>query len=82
MASRQQSTGGGSLLEQLSAVETASHEPLDERKRREALAVAKRIVSTLEKPEEVVMRYANEVSPVGFFFHPPTVLIYLPKILI
>ncbi|MCJ1433696.1 hypothetical protein MMC27_003060 [Xylographa pallens] len=61
MASRQQSAGGRPLLDQLSVVETASHEPLDERTRKEALAVAKSIVSALEKPEEVVMRYTNEI---------------------
>ena len=35
--------------------------PLDERTRKQALVVARTIVDALEKPEEVVMRYTNEV---------------------
>ncbi|MCJ1392558.1 hypothetical protein MMC18_005426 [Xylographa bjoerkii] len=40
----------------------AQSKSLDERIRKEALAVAKSIVNALEKPEEVVMRYTNEVA--------------------
>lgn len=46
-----------STLNTLNAQDGMSHESM----RKETLAVAKGIVGSLEKPEEVVMRYATEV---------------------
>ncbi|MCJ1472509.1 hypothetical protein MMC13_001157 [Lambiella insularis] len=49
------------IVDQLSALEPAASKRLDERTRKQALAVANSIVAALEKPEEVVMRYADDV---------------------
>ncbi|MCJ1401979.1 hypothetical protein MMC11_005196 [Xylographa trunciseda] len=57
--------GHAPLVEQLQNIRGDLHgqsKSLDERTRKEALAVAKSIVNSLEKPEEVVMRYTNEVT--------------------
>ena len=65
MASASEPAGTAALMQHLAAIEAASHGPLEERTRKQALALAKSIVSSLEKPEEVVMWYGREVNASG-----------------
>lgn len=53
-----------SLLQQIQQASTNPHTPegvIDDNSRKTALALAKQLVNALEKPEDVVMRYAFEV---------------------
>jgi len=53
-------------LQHVSRAIEATNGVLDEEERRTALEVAKKLITSLEKPEETVMRYAWEVR-----FPPP-----------
>lgn len=53
-----------SLLQQIQQASTSLHTPegvIYDNSRKTALALAKQLVNALEKPEDVVMRYAFEV---------------------
>ncbi len=54
-----------SLVQQIQQASTNLHTPegvIDDNSRKTALALAKQLVNALEKPEDVVMRYAFEVG--------------------
>lgn len=54
-----------SLVQQIQQASTKLHTPegvVDDNSRKSALALAKQLVNALEKPEDVVMRYAFEVG--------------------
>ena len=54
-----------SLLQQIKQASTNLHTPegvIADNSRKTALALAKQLVNALEKPEDVVMRYAFEVQ--------------------
>lgn len=52
------------LVQQIQQASTSLHTPegaIDNNSRKKALSLAKQLVNALEKPEDVVMRYAFEV---------------------